>query len=466
MEDGLLAAGDMTDMCADLFDHIEDFLEFPNDEDLIAAVDHCPPPPPPPTLPLQHQHQHHMPPPSASSSSSSSSSSQIMMMIPTPVAAAAAPAPASAPPPLTATATAMHDIIFLGGDSTITAATPEHGDLDIAQLEWLSNFFDDSSSDPFSQDLANNSMHMNMNMNMNMSVSMSMNNNSKSDENGFNGIIRSGKDALFRTCGSPVSVLEPNSLVGLSNNCSAKTTTSSSSSSSSGVGSTSNERLLAPPHSPPEAMVSAIPARARTKRPRAVSSSRPLISVSFSPPPPPPPPPPPAAAAVSEAEADSFGESDSSPSMATTPVPVMMMMQKKKKKQQQKTKKRKSPGAAAIAAGEEEGGEAEGEGEGAGPPPARKCMHCEIQKTPQWRAGPMGPKTLCNACGVRYKSGRLFPEYRPAASPTFIPTLHSNSHKKVVEMRIKASQKTATVADKESPALKNCDLIEYIRRRD
>ncbi|KAL8166841.1 hypothetical protein V2J09_008340 [Rumex salicifolius] len=65
----------------------------------------------------------------------------------------------------------------------------------------------------------------------------------------------------------------------------------------------------------------------------------------------------------------------------------------------------------------------------------RKCMHCEITKTPQWRAGPMGPKTLCNACGVRYKSGRLFPEYRPAASPTFIPSVHSNSHKKVIEMR-------------------------------
>lgn len=67
----------------------------------------------------------------------------------------------------------------------------------------------------------------------------------------------------------------------------------------------------------------------------------------------------------------------------------------------------------------------------------RKCLHCEITKTPQWRAGPMGPKTLCNACGVRFKSGRLFPEYRPAASPTFVPALHSNSHKKVLEMRVK-----------------------------
>lgn len=25
-----------------------------------------------------------------------------------------------------------------------------------------------------------------------------------------------------------------------------------------------------------------------------------------------------------------------------------------------------------------------------------------VQVTPVWRAGPNGPKTLCNACGVRY----------------------------------------------------------------
>ncbi|XP_061960209.1 GATA transcription factor 1-like isoform X2 [Populus nigra] len=65
----------------------------------------------------------------------------------------------------------------------------------------------------------------------------------------------------------------------------------------------------------------------------------------------------------------------------------------------------------------------------------RKCQHCGVEKTPQWRAGPDGPKTLCNACGVRYKSGRLVPEYRPANSPTFSSKLHSNSHRKVVEMR-------------------------------
>ncbi|XP_028797356.1 GATA transcription factor 2-like [Neltuma alba] len=65
----------------------------------------------------------------------------------------------------------------------------------------------------------------------------------------------------------------------------------------------------------------------------------------------------------------------------------------------------------------------------------RRCTHCASEKTPQWRSGPLGPKTLCNACGVRYKSGRLVPEYRPASSPTFVLSQHSNSHRKVLELR-------------------------------
>lgn len=71
------------------------------------------------------------------------------------------------------------------------------------------------------------------------------------------------------------------------------------------------------------------------------------------------------------------------------------------------------------------------------PAQPRRCSHCLVQKTPQWRTGPLGSKTLCNACGVRYKSGRLLPEYRPAGSPTFVSHIHSNSHRKVLEMRRK-----------------------------
>ena len=64
-----------------------------------------------------------------------------------------------------------------------------------------------------------------------------------------------------------------------------------------------------------------------------------------------------------------------------------------------------------------------------------KRTHCEATKTQQWRTGLEGPKTICNACGVRYKSSRLSPEYRPAASPTFSSHLHSNSYK-ILKMRV------------------------------
>ncbi|KAM7254567.1 hypothetical protein ACFE04_003947 [Oxalis oulophora] len=64
------------------------------------------------------------------------------------------------------------------------------------------------------------------------------------------------------------------------------------------------------------------------------------------------------------------------------------------------------------------------------------CFHCQAVSTPQWRRGPFGRKTLCNACGMRHKEGRLLPEYRPAASPTFDETRHSNSHRKIVKKRI------------------------------
>lgn len=48
------------------------------------------------------------------------------------------------------------------------------------------------------------------------------------------------------------------------------------------------------------------------------------------------------------------------------------------------------------------------------------------EQTPYWRKGPLGPKTLCNACGKQYLLGRLVPEYRPYQ--------RSNSHSKLVKM--------------------------------
>ena len=32
----------------------------------------------------------------------------------------------------------------------------------------------------------------------------------------------------------------------------------------------------------------------------------------------------------------------------------------------------------------------------------RACAHCHKGNTPMWRNGPVGPQTLCNACGIRW----------------------------------------------------------------
>eukprot|EP00262_Sarcandra_glabra_P003541 TRINITY_DN1427_c0_g1_i1.p1 TRINITY_DN1427_c0_g1~~TRINITY_DN1427_c0_g1_i1.p1 ORF type:complete len:270 (+),score=37.21 TRINITY_DN1427_c0_g1_i1:489-1298(+) len=36
----------------------------------------------------------------------------------------------------------------------------------------------------------------------------------------------------------------------------------------------------------------------------------------------------------------------------------------------------------------------------------RVCTDCNTTKTPLWRGGPRGPKSLCNACGIRQRKAR------------------------------------------------------------
>ncbi|KAF9902237.1 hypothetical protein BX616_001995 [Lobosporangium transversale] len=37
----------------------------------------------------------------------------------------------------------------------------------------------------------------------------------------------------------------------------------------------------------------------------------------------------------------------------------------------------------------------------------KRCAYCECTTTPMWRRGPDGPSTLCNACGVKWKHGKI-----------------------------------------------------------
>jgi len=35
-------------------------------------------------------------------------------------------------------------------------------------------------------------------------------------------------------------------------------------------------------------------------------------------------------------------------------------------------------------------------------PEGQTCLGCNATSTPEWRRGPLGPRTLCNACGLVY----------------------------------------------------------------
>ncbi|KAF8980021.1 hypothetical protein BGZ46_004734 [Entomortierella lignicola] len=47
----------------------------------------------------------------------------------------------------------------------------------------------------------------------------------------------------------------------------------------------------------------------------------------------------------------------------------------------------------------------------------RQCAYCGCTSTPTWRRGPDGPHTLCNACGVKWRQGRIFIDTLPATPP-------------------------------------------------
>ncbi|KAG1455861.1 hypothetical protein G6F56_006967 [Rhizopus delemar] len=45
--------------------------------------------------------------------------------------------------------------------------------------------------------------------------------------------------------------------------------------------------------------------------------------------------------------------------------------------------------------------------------PIKKCLYCGCKTTPMWRRGPQGAGTLCNACGVKWKHGKILNDCPP-----------------------------------------------------
>ncbi|KAA8523242.1 hypothetical protein F0562_009665 [Nyssa sinensis] len=73
--------------------------------------------------------------------------------------------------------------------------------------------------------------------------------------------------------------------------------------------------------------------------------------------------------------------------------------------------------------------------------PVRVCSDCNTTKTPLWRSGPRGPKSLCNACGIRQrKARRAMAAAAAAANGTVLATDQSSSMKaKVLQNKDKRS---------------------------
>lgn len=57
--------------------------------------------------------------------------------------------------------------------------------------------------------------------------------------------------------------------------------------------------------------------------------------------------------------------------------------------------------------------------------PSQVCSQCGTSDTPLWRLGPLGPKSMCNACGIRWKRKNSSTNKRkkpPVPSPVTIPS--------------------------------------------
>ena len=77
-----------------------------------------------------------------------------------------------------------------------------------------------------------------------------------------------------------------------------------------------------------------------------------------------------------------------------------------------------------------------GKGMPAAAPAAKACMQCGTTHTPQWRTGPCGPSTLCNACGV--KRLRAIKAQQQGKNPGQVPqAVGAGTKKKAAAMTVR-----------------------------
>lgn len=88
----------------------------------------------------------------------------------------------------------------------------------------------------------------------------------------------------------------------------------------------------------------------------------------------------------------------------------------------------------------------------------KKCLYCGSKSTPMWRRGPQGAGTLCNACGVKWKHGKILCGVTATDGNATISNADNGGHKerKGSKADKKRKKAEATAAKKEKrPKVKN-----------
>uniref|UniRef100_A0A2P2JSF8 GATA-type domain-containing protein n=1 Tax=Rhizophora mucronata TaxID=61149 RepID=A0A2P2JSF8_RHIMU len=65
----------------------------------------------------------------------------------------------------------------------------------------------------------------------------------------------------------------------------------------------------------------------------------------------------------------------------------------------------------------------------------RVCADCNTTKTPLWRSGPRGPKSLCNACGIRQRKARRAAMAAAGANGTLVAANNTPTKKKEAQYK-------------------------------
>ncbi|KAI9118063.1 hypothetical protein K1719_010395 [Acacia pycnantha] len=63
---------------------------------------------------------------------------------------------------------------------------------------------------------------------------------------------------------------------------------------------------------------------------------------------------------------------------------------------------------------------------------SRVCSDCSTTSTPLWRGGPNGPKSLCNACGIRQRKARKAMEAEARGWCAETRIVHNNNKRQVI----------------------------------